>query len=144
MIDERFTYLAVAESRQFFALIPTHMLAKCTQDLYTVCPADMMLKPAREPNCLTALFLGKTDIALAKCKHLIINEVFEPVWIRSPDFNYWIYSLSTPQHITVQCQEIRSPPNFEKNQQLVLRGTGILPNSSSCYIHAENFKVLPH
>jgi len=144
MIDERFTYLAVAESRQFFALIPTHMLAKCTQDLYTVCPADMMLKPAGEPNCLTALFLGKTDIALAKCKHLIINEAFEPVWIRSPDFSYWIYSLSTPQHITVQCQEIGSPPNFEKNQQLVLRGTGILPNSSSCYIHAENFKLLPH
>jgi hypothetical protein len=51
MIDERFTYLAVAESRQFFALIPTHTLAKCTQDLYTVCPADMTLKPAGEPNC---------------------------------------------------------------------------------------------
>jgi hypothetical protein len=143
MIDEEFTYLAVAESRQFFALIPTYMLAKCTQDLCTVCPADMTLKTAGEPNCLTALFLGKTDIALTKCKGLII-ESFEPVWIRSPDFSYWIYSLSTPQRVTVQCQEIGSPPNFERNQQLVLRGTGILPNSSSCYIHAEKFKLLPH
>jgi len=118
------------------------MLAKCTQDLYTVCPADLMLNTAGEPNCLTALFLGKTDIALAKCKRLIINESFEPVWM-SPDFSYWIYSLSTPQCISVQCQEIGSP-NFEKNQQLVLQGTGILPNSSSCYIHAENLKLLPH
>ena len=25
-----------------------------------------------------------------------------------------------------------------------MQGTGILPNSSSCYIHAENFKILPH
>lgn len=56
MIDEAFTYLAVAESRQFFALIPTYMLSRCTQDLYTVCPADMMLKSAGEPSCLTALF----------------------------------------------------------------------------------------
>ena len=30
------------------------------------------------------------------------------------------------------------------NQQITLQGTGILPNSSSCYIHAENFKILPH
>jgi len=144
MIDEEFTYLAVAESRQFFALIPTHMLAKCTQDLYTVCPVDMMIKTAGEPNCLTALFLGKTDIALTKCKRLIISEPFEPVWIRSPDYSYWIYSLSSPQRITVQCQEIGSPTYERKNQQFVLQGTGILPNSSSCYIHSENFKLLPH
>jgi hypothetical protein len=27
---------------------------------------------------------------------------------------------------------------------MLLEGTGILPNSSSCYVHAENFKLLPH
>jgi hypothetical protein len=27
---------------------------------------------------------------------------------------------------------------------MLLEGTGILQNSSSCYIHAENFKLLPH
>jgi hypothetical protein len=144
MIDEEFTYFAVAESRQFFALMPHYMLAKCTQDLYTVCLADMMLKTAGELNCLTALFLGKTDIALTKCKRLILSEPVEPIWIRSPDFSYWIYSLSTPQRVTVQCQEMGSPPNLGKSQQLVLRGTAILPNSSSCYIHSENFKRLPH
>jgi hypothetical protein len=133
----------VAESRQFFAVIPTYMLAKCTQDLYTVCPADIMLKAAGEPSCLTALYLGKTDIALTKCKRLI-NEPFDPVWIRSPDFSCWIYSLNTPQRVTIQCQEIGSPPNSERNQQLVLRETGILPNCSSCYIHAEKFKLLLH
>jgi len=26
----------------------------------------------------------------------------------------------------------------------MIEGTGVLPNSSSCYIHAENFKLLPH
>ena len=144
MIDEAFTYLAVAESRQFFAVIPPYMLSRCTQDLYTVCPADMMLKTAGGRSCLPALFLGKADVALAKCKRLIIHENFEPVWIRSPDSSYWIYSLSTPQRITAQCQEIGSPPQVKMSQQLMLNGTGILLNSSSCYVHAENFRLLPH
>ena len=30
------------------------------------------------------------------------------------------------------------------NYQMMIEGTGVLPNSSSCYIHAENFKLLPH
>jgi hypothetical protein len=92
-IDEEFTYFAVAESRQFFALMPPYMLAKCIQDLYTVCPADMILQTAREPTCIIALFLGKTDVALTKCKHLILKEPIEPVWIRSLDFSYWIYKV---------------------------------------------------
>jgi len=57
MIDEAFTYLAVAENTQFFAIISPHMLLKCTQDLYTVCPSDMVLRTIREQVCLTALFL---------------------------------------------------------------------------------------
>jgi hypothetical protein len=40
MIDEAFSYLAVAESRQFFTLMTPYMLSKCTQDLYTVCSSD--------------------------------------------------------------------------------------------------------
>jgi len=144
MIDEAFTYLAVAESRQFFAVISTHVLSKYTRDLYTVCPADMMLKSAGEPNCLTALFLGKTEVAFTKCKRLVLYEHFEPIWIRSPGVSYWIYSLSAPRRITVQCQEIGSPPQVKTSQQLLLNGTGVLLNSSSCYVHAENFKLLPH
>jgi hypothetical protein len=58
MIDERFAYLAVAESRQFFALMTLHMLSKCTQGLYTVCSSDMVLRTAGEPNCFIALFFG--------------------------------------------------------------------------------------
>jgi hypothetical protein len=144
MIDEEFTYLAVAESRQFFALITQYMLSKYTQELYTVCPSDMMLRTAGESNCLTALFLGKTETMLAKCKRLILNDSFEPVWIRSPDSSCWIYSLSSPQRVTVQCQEIGSPPTAKLNYRVTLEGTGILPNSSSCNIHAEKFKLLPH
>jgi hypothetical protein len=86
MIDEAFTYSAVAESRQLFALVLPYMLSKCTQ----VCPSDMMFNTAGEPNCLNALFLDKTYIMLTKCKRLILTESFKPIRIRSPDFNYWI------------------------------------------------------
>lgn len=144
MIDEPFMYLAVAENRQFFAILTPYMLTKCTQGLYMVCPSDIVLKTASESNCLIALFLGKADIMFTECKRVIINETFAPIWIRSPDANYWIYSLSVPQRVTVQCQEIGSPPASGLTSQLILKGTGILSNSSSCYVYAENFKLLPH
>jgi len=144
MTDEPFSYLAVAESRQFFALKTPYMLSKCAQKLYIVCPSDMVLRTAGQPDCLITLFLGKTDIMLSKCRRPIVNDTFEPIWIRSPDASYWIYSLSIPQRVTVQYQEVGSPPTAKTSYQLLLRGTGILPNSSSCYIHAEGFKVLPH
>jgi len=44
MTDEEFSYLAVAENRQFFILMTLYMLSKCTQDLCTVYPSDMILK----------------------------------------------------------------------------------------------------
>ena len=58
MIDEPFTYLAVADSRQFFAEITPYILTKCAQELYTVCPSDMVLRTESEPSCLIALFFG--------------------------------------------------------------------------------------
>jgi hypothetical protein len=73
MIDEAFTYLAVAEDGQFFAMLTPHMLSKCTQNLYTVCPSDMVLRTAGEQNCLIALFLVKMDTVFAKCKRLLLN-----------------------------------------------------------------------
>ena len=141
MIDEQLSYLTVAESRQLFALVTPYLLTKCTQEVYTVCPSDMMLKTAVEPDCLIALFLGKMDIVLSKCKRLVINGTFEPVWIRSPDASYWIYSLSTPQRVTVQCHGTGSPLSSTTSSQVLLEGTGILSNSSS---YADNFKLLPH
>jgi hypothetical protein len=88
MIDEMFAYLAVAENRQFFAIFSPY-LSKCKQEIYTVRP-DVVLRTAGEPHYLTALFLGKEDTALRKCKRLVLNESFEPIWIRSPDYSYWI------------------------------------------------------
>jgi hypothetical protein len=142
IIGEAFTYLAVSESRQFFTVMTSHMLSKCTQVLYTVCPSDLVLKAAGEQNCLIALFLEKMDNKLTKCKRFVLNESLETVWIRSPDFSYRIYRLSAPQEVTVQCQELGSPQNQKSSYQITLGGTGVLPNSSSCYIHAENFKLL--
>jgi hypothetical protein len=144
VIDETFTYLAMAENRQFFAVMTPYMLSKCTRNLYTVCPSDVILRTAGEQNCLIALFLGKMDILPKKCKRLVLHEPFEPIWIRSPDSSYWVYSLNAPQQITVQCRTAGPPPTSKSNYQLTLQGTGILPNSSSCYVHAENFKLLPH
>ena len=63
MRDEPFSYLAVAESRQIFALFTPYMITKCIQEVYTVCPSDMMLKTAVEPDCLTALFVGNGHCA---------------------------------------------------------------------------------
>jgi hypothetical protein len=134
----------VAENRQFFAIMTPYMLSRCTQYLYTVCPSDLVLKTAGEQNCLIALFLGKVDTVFTGCKRLVLNESSEPVWIRSPDSSYWIYSLSAPQQVTVQCQEVGSPQTTKSSYQIMIEGTGVLPNSSSCYIHAENFKLLPH
>jgi hypothetical protein len=59
-------------------------------------------------------------------------------------WDYFTLLNLTPQHVTVKCQEIGSPPNSEKSLQLVLQGTGILQNSSSCYVYAENIKLLPN
>ena len=125
-------------------MMTPHVLSKCTQDLYTVYPSDLVLKTAGEQNCLIALFLGKVDTIRKRCKRLMLNESLEHIWIRSPDSSYWINSLSSPQHITVQCQEVGSPQTSKPSYQITLEGTGVLPNSSSCYIHAEDFKVLPH
>jgi hypothetical protein len=59
MINEAFVYLAVVESRQFFAIITPHMLSKCKKELYTVCPFDLVLRTAEEQHFLLASFLGK-------------------------------------------------------------------------------------
>jgi hypothetical protein len=104
----------------------------------------LVLRTPGEPNCLIALFLGKTDIVSQLCKRLVLSNRLAPVWIRSPDFRCWIYSFSTPTQVTVQCRDAESPPKFGSSYQLSLNGTGILPSSSSCYIHSEAFKLLPH
>jgi hypothetical protein len=85
LIDEPFSYFAIAEDRQFFTTLTPHMLAKCTKDYYTVCPSDFVLRKPGQQSCLIALFFGKMDIVLRKCKRLILNEDFESTWIRSPD-----------------------------------------------------------
>jgi hypothetical protein len=73
-----------------------------------------------------------------------LNHEFESIWIRSPDSKYWVYSLSSPTQVTVQCQEAGPPQNYEPTRQITLSNTGILPDSSSCHIYAEKFKLLPH
>ena len=128
MSDDMFIYLAVAENKQFFAQMIPYML----------------LNVNREPNCLIALFFGKADVMRSKFKRLILDGTFEPVWIRWPDATSSIYNLSTPQWVTVQRQKTGSPPTAKMNYRMQLERTGVLSNLSSCYIYAENFKLLPH
>jgi hypothetical protein len=61
-----------------------------------------------------------------------------------PTLKYWVYSLSSPTQVTVKCQEVGPPQNYEPTRQITLSNTGILPDSSSCYIYANKFKLLPH
>jgi hypothetical protein len=108
-VDEQFVYLAVAEDRQFFTILTTEMLAKCTTDFNTICPSNMVLKKSSEENCLIALFTGKAEVAMKKCRRVLLGD-FEPVWIRSPDAKYWVYSLKKPTHITLKCKAPRWLP----------------------------------
>jgi hypothetical protein len=70
-IDEPFSYLAVAEDRQYFTTLTPHMLSKCATDYYTVCPSNVVLKKPGQQNCVIALFFGKMDTVMEKCKRLI-------------------------------------------------------------------------
>jgi len=115
MLDEEFIYLAVAENRQFFAVMTPYMLSRCTQNLCTVCSVDMVLRNAGEKSCLTALFLGKSDIVLSVCKRLVLNGTFEPIWLRSSNSSYWMYTA--PQQVTVRCQGAGSPSNTEARKR---------------------------
>jgi hypothetical protein len=44
MINEPFSYIALAENRQFFAMMTPHVLAKYDKDLYVLCPSDLVLR----------------------------------------------------------------------------------------------------
>jgi hypothetical protein len=72
-IDETFVYLAVAEDRQFFTILTPEMLAKCTTDFYT-CPSNIVLKKSSEENCLIALFTGKAEVAIKKCRRVLLGD----------------------------------------------------------------------
>jgi hypothetical protein len=143
MVDEPFSYIADSGNRQFFAVITPHQLASCTRDVYTVCPPDLVLRTPAEPSCLIALFLGKADVMTHLCERLILEDMFEPVWIQTPDLNRG-YTVSVGQHRS-QCNAGKTDlPSLEASHQITLHGTGLLLDSSSCYIHSEVFKFLPH
>jgi hypothetical protein len=142
-IAEEFVYLAVAEDRQFFTTLTKEMLIKCTTDVYTICSSNMVLRKSTTDDCLIALFLGRTTSALKQCKR-VITEDFEPVWIRSPDAKYWVYSLKKPTRITRKCRPGDSPSAEDEITEQTIAGTGTLYNTSTCYIYSETFKLLPH
>jgi hypothetical protein len=85
MIDEMFVYLAVAESGQFFTIFLHYLLSERKQEMYIVCPCNVILSTNGESHCLIALFLGKEETTLRICKRLVMNNSFKPIWIRSPD-----------------------------------------------------------
>ena len=118
-------------------------MSKCTKDFYTIFPADLVLRTPRSLNCLIALFYGKADVAIGQCRRLMLDADFEPVWVRSPDFTYWIYSFSSLTQVTVQCQETGTSPAYGTGRQITLDGTGVLADSSSCYRFSDTFKLMP-
>ena len=143
MIDESVSHIIVSENRQFFTVVEPQVLSKCTKDFYIICPADVVLRKLRILNCLIALFYGKADVVMDQYRRILLNNGFETVWIRSPDFTYWIYSFSSPTQVTVQCPDIGTSPAYGPGRQTTLRGTGVLADSSSCYIYSDTFKLMP-
>jgi hypothetical protein len=104
----------------------------------------MVLRKSNEENCLIALFTGKTEVALRKCKRVFLED-FEPTWIRSPDAKYWVYSLKEPTHVTLKCRPLGgSSLEDDETTEMLLTDTGITPNTSTCYLYAESFKLLHH
>jgi hypothetical protein len=73
-IDKPFTYLAVAEDRQFFTILTEDMLAKCTTD-FIQCPSNMVLRKSHEENCSIALFTGKAKMALRKNRRVFLEDL---------------------------------------------------------------------
>jgi hypothetical protein len=66
MIDKVFTYLALAENRQFFAVLTPYMLLKCTQNVYTVCPSDIVLRNAWGAELFNYIIFGKDGYCTQK------------------------------------------------------------------------------
>jgi hypothetical protein len=58
-VDKIFSHIAVAENRQFLAMMKPYMLAKYVN---TERPSDLVLRTPGEANCVTELFLGKADV----------------------------------------------------------------------------------
>jgi hypothetical protein len=134
----------VAEDRQFFTVRTDKMLDKCTTDFYTICPSNIVLRKSSHENCFIALFTGKTEVALRRCRRAILED-FEPVWIRSPDAKYWVYSLKEPTHVTLKCRYLGgSSQEEDRTIEETLTNAGVLMNSSTCYMYAETFKLIPH
>ena len=81
MIDESVSHIIVSENRQFFNTLEPQIFSRCTKDFYMICPADLVLRTPRGLNRLIALFCGKADVAKDRCRHLILDASFEPVWV---------------------------------------------------------------
>jgi hypothetical protein len=64
-----------------------------------------VLRKSSDENCLIALFTGKAEVALRKCRRVLLGD-FEPVWVRSPNAKYWVYSLRKPIHVTLKCRPL--------------------------------------
>jgi hypothetical protein len=45
---------------------------------YTICPLNRVSRKANEENYLIALFTGKSEVALKRCKQVLLRD-FEPV-----------------------------------------------------------------
>ncbi|PNF23724.1 hypothetical protein B7P43_G18457 [Cryptotermes secundus] len=146
--EQQLTYLHTLDEATKANAKATLDLAKALrnsiQNFYTICPSNMVLRKSSKDNCLIALFTRKTEAAMKKCKRVLLRE-FEPVWIRSPDAKYWVYSLGKSTHITLKCRPLGgSPLDEDETADIWLNGNGVLPNTSTCYIYAETFKLLPH
>ena len=84
-----------------------------------------------EADLLDTLAALKKQARYSAAIREIEMAIVELNFSRPPDASYWVYSLSVPQRVTVQCQEMGflQPPNLVIN----------------CYLkELEFYRILPH
>lgn len=140
-IEGTYSHIAVSEDKQFYVLYTLEDKLACTTVGRTVCPPTTPVYSKRTPSCEMALFLNDTDLVQSECKWTVIQPNFKPILHKSPNMNFWIYSVSSRTKVTQQCAQGLNSETVVTD--FVIQGTGILENKGHCYIHSDLFKLLP-
>lgn len=79
-------------------------LQQCKLGLLNVCPSvNPVRKATTAMSCAFALFVGDTIIARDNCeKSIVVN--YQPIFIRAPSSDMWIYSVNK-EEILIQCPD---------------------------------------
>lgn len=131
-------YLAVTQDLQAYLEMDSTDLRRCTKDVITVCPPQQPVRSPRRRTCLYSLFIGDVANVKRTCDRRIIKDP-QPVLYRPEHTNQWIFSTGETQ-LVIKCTTMNSTSINKK----VIKGTGIISVPPHCYVHHQDFTLLPH